>query len=213
MPGAIHPAHEALLQHGPHAVLLRACLRAAVALENLPGGLPAVLDRIAGQNYTTIKAAIRATATDRLAAERLLASLEGQPLQGFIQRAQIALLDVVAHMLPASKDAASESPSGPAVPWREHFKDLYGYGTGWLGWPPETAWNASIQEITAALDARIKHLIAMHGGAEGEDQPGTRTGQPTASNIYTAEQLAQVEALGHDPAFDRAGLRALQARQ
>lgn len=169
---SLRPAHEVILTHGNHAVVLRASLRAASNLDNLPGGLPAILDQIAGQHYGATLAAIRATATDRLAAERLLAGLEGQPLQGFMQRAQIAILDVVAHMLPVSEDAATAHPDAPAKPWGEHFRDMFSYGTGWLGWSPETVWNASIQEITIALDAHMKRLIAMHGGAEDEDQPG-----------------------------------------
>lgn len=208
---SLRPAFETILTHGSNAVVLRASLRAASNIEALPGGLADTLDQIAGQNYSTTKAVIRATATDAIAAERLLASLEGQPLQHFTERAQAAILAVVQNILPASKEAASESPSASATPWHEHFANLFGFGTGWLGWAPETVWNASIAEIEHALDAHVKKLVAMNGGSEGDDTTGKATG--TASNIYTAQQLQQVEELGHDPAFDRAGLRALQARQ
>lgn len=207
---SLRPAYEVILTHAGNSVVLRASLRAASALEALPGGLPAVLDQIAGQNLTTIKATIRACATDAMQAETFITSLHDQPLQRVTERAQSAILDVVAHILPANKEAASDSPSASAVPWAKHFADLFGFGTGWLGWPPETVWNASIAEIETALEAHVKKLVAMAGG-EGDDTTGKAT--PKAGNIYSAERLAEIEELGHDPAFDRQGLRALQARQ
>lgn len=32
---------------------------------------------------------------------------------------------------------------------------LFGVATGWLGWPPETAWRTPIPQILLALDARL----------------------------------------------------------
>ncbi|MFV3286879.1 hypothetical protein ACNFCI_22960 [Pseudomonas sp. NY15356] len=32
---------------------------------------------------------------------------------------------------------------------------LFGVATGWLGWPPETAWRTPIPQIMLALDARL----------------------------------------------------------
>lgn len=32
---------------------------------------------------------------------------------------------------------------------------LFGVATGWLGWPPDTAWNTPIPQIMLALDARL----------------------------------------------------------
>lgn len=206
----LRPAHEVILTHAGNSVVLRASLRAASNLDNLPGGLPAVLDQIAGQSFTMTAAVIRATSTDRLAAERLLTSLHDQPLEPFVQRAQAAILDLIAHILPASEEAATESPQAPARPWAEHFKELFSFGSGWLGWPPETVWNASIAEITMAFGAHVDRIVTQNGGSRDSDTD--HAGTATASNIYTSEQLAQIEEQGFDPAFDRAGLRALRAR-
>lgn len=79
------------------------------------------------------------------------------------------------------------------------------------GLTPETTWNASIAEITAAFEAHTERLIAMNGGSRDSDTD--HAGTPTASNIYSAEQLAQIEEQGFDPAFDRQALRQLKARQ
>lgn len=32
---------------------------------------------------------------------------------------------------------------------------LFGVATGWLGWPPDTAWKTPIPQIMIALDARL----------------------------------------------------------
>ncbi|MBJ2241279.1 hypothetical protein [Pseudomonas sp. MF6768] len=32
---------------------------------------------------------------------------------------------------------------------------LFGVATGWLGWPPDTAWRTPIPQIMLALDARL----------------------------------------------------------
>ncbi|AJO79084.1 hypothetical protein [Pseudomonas sp. MRSN 12121] len=32
---------------------------------------------------------------------------------------------------------------------------LFGVATGWLGWPPETAWRTPVPQIMLALDARL----------------------------------------------------------
>lgn len=207
----LRPAHEVILTHAGNSVVLRASLGAAVAMNALPGGLPAVLDQIAGQSFTTTAAVIRATCTDRLAAERLLTSLHDQPLEAFVQRAQSAILDLIAHILPASEEAATAQPDAPARPWAEHFKELYGFATGWLGWAPETTWNASIAEITAAFEAHVDRIVTQNGGSRDSDTD--HAGTATASNIYTSEQLAQIEEQGFDPAFDRQALRQLKARQ
>lgn len=204
----LRPAHEVILTHAGNSVVLRASLRAASNLDNLPGGLPAVLDQIAGQSFTTTAAAIRATATDQLAAERLLTSVHNQPLQPFMQAAQSAILDLIAHILPASDEAATAQPDAPAKPWAEHFAQLYGFGTGWLGWTPETTWNASIAEITAAFEAHVDRIVTQNGGNRDTDHPGTAT----SSNVYSAEQLAQIEEQGFDPTFDRQALRSLKTK-
>lgn len=33
---------------------------------------------------------------------------------------------------------------------------LFGVATGWLGWPPDTAWHTPIPQLMLALDARIE---------------------------------------------------------
>ncbi|MBW7056971.1 phage tail assembly chaperone [Paracoccus bogoriensis] len=199
MPG-IAPAPEVPLHHGPHAVTLRASLRAAVALDAMPGGFAAVWDGLAGQKLTTLHAVIRAAATDRAEAERLIAHTATHPLAQFALCAQAACLALIAAYLPVDQGKAPLS-SAPARPIRDHLADLYRFGTGWLGWPPSEVWNASPAELEAAVLAHVDRLVMMTPDAEAPEDAAARNAQRQA-NI----------AVGLDPEFERDALRALKAK-
>ncbi|MDD1981347.1 hypothetical protein [Pseudomonas asiatica] len=49
---------------------------------------------------------------------------------------------------------------------------LFGVATGWLGWPPDTAWHTPIPQIMLALDARLDWT--GRGQAQGQ-APGTKS--------------------------------------
>lgn len=206
MPGTVQPAPEVMLRCGTHAVTLRASLRAAMALESLPGGIPQVWEDIARQKLTTLHAVIRAAATDRAGAEQLLAHAGTQPLAQFIYTAQAACLTLLSGFLKAD-DPGDTTPTsdGPTKSFRDYLTDLFSYGTGWLGWPPSEVWNASIGELETAFMAHVDRVVKMTPGA-------VPTGTDKGGDVYTPERLRQIEEQGFDPAFDRAGLRSLKMR-
>ena len=71
--------------------------------------------------------------------------------------------------------------------------------TGWLGWSPDTAWNATLPEIINAFEGHTDKLKALCGGDDEEQNQGN-----------TEEQRqANIDA-GYDPEFDRAGYAALR---
>lgn len=49
---------------------------------------------------------------------------------------------------------------------------LFGVATGWLGWPPDTAWHTPIPHIMLALDARLDWT--GRGQAQGQ-APGAKS--------------------------------------
>ena len=109
----------------------------------------------------------------------------------------------------AGIDPDDTSPPVPApgkqVSPEETFTQLFGFATGWLGWTPEEAWNATPSEIIAAKNGRtdmITDVLKAILGTGNTDKPDTQ---------YTPEQVAQIIANGTDPAFDRAGLAKLNA--
>ncbi|MDO9581865.1 MAG: hypothetical protein Q7J24_01955 [Desulfomicrobium sp.] len=204
MPETLHPASETLLLHGPHAVTLRASLRVAVALETLPGGIAATWDEIARQNLSALHAVIRAGATDRQEAERLLTYAATHPLGQFVHTAQAACLALLASVLPPAEGEAtpSDTPSN-TMPLARFFAELFSSATSWLHWPPSEVWNASVAEIITALEMQADRELRKAGIP-------TDTGK--GGDIYSKERLQQIEEQGLDPAFDRAALRALKAK-
>jgi len=69
----------------------------------------------------------------------------------------------------------------------EYIAHLFGIATGWLGWPPSEAWSATVPEIDAALEQRIKWLKMTTPGAS-EEKP-----KPKATPFSVA--LEKIKAL------------------
>ncbi|WCR04759.1 hypothetical protein [Paracoccus saliphilus] len=197
------------------SLTLRASLRAAVALDNLPGGIAGAYDGLLKQSFTTFRAVILATATDQGEAHAYLAHWSDKPLASFILSTQAACLAVIAAVLTSGDDDADNEASSRAsnsgtqepVPLREYFKTLYSYATGWLGWSPAETWAASPAEIEAAFTAHIDRLMKLTPSLSNDDADD----QPKTSTAYTPEQLRQIEEQGFDPAYDRAGLQRLKS--
>lgn len=201
------PAYEGVeLDHGGCAVVLRPSLRAAARLERLHDGFPALLQKVEEFDMRTIRAVVAYCLKD-YEADELLDHVAKHPLGAFAKDAQPAIFDLINAMLPEPPegDEPQGGSTGQPMPWAKVYSELFGLATGWLGWTPETAWNATPQEISDAFAAHIAKLKAIHGS---DDDTATKDSAPT----YSKDQLARIEAQGHDPAFDRAGLRALKSK-
>ena len=99
--------------------------------------------------------------------------------------------------------STDEAPTGNPPTIAESLTQLFRYATGWLHWSPTDAWSATPAEIRIALDGHSELLHLIHGSSEAQDKA------PTA---YTADDLKRVDELGHDPAFERDKLRALNLK-
>jgi len=192
-------AYDAIaLEYGGNTVFLRPSLRAAIHLERLHGGFPKLLSKIEEFDTHTIWHVITAAAS-KAASEPLFAHASANSLMGLQRAVQAPCFELVTAIFPVSpSDIGNEPTSTNPIPWADLFKDLYGYATGWLGWTPETAWNATPREIMDAMDAYAAMQKAIHGSPEETD-----TGP-------SEEQRRENEANGLDPEFDRAGLHALK---
>ncbi|MCT4332619.1 hypothetical protein MU516_07030 [Paracoccus sp. YLB-12] len=212
---SVQPAPEIDLDDDGRTVTLRADLRAATAIENMPGGIAGAYEGLLSQSFTTIRAVILATATDRRDGQAVLAAIASKPLSSFLSDAQAACLAVLAATLTTGDDDANDASShgsndgmsGGEMPLRKYFQTLYGYGTGWLGWSSADTWAASPIEIESAFAAHIDRLVKLTPGASSTEA----TPEASASNSYNAKRLREIEEQGFDPAFDRHGLRKLKA--
>ena len=207
----MHPLariEEVTVRHGPHVVVMRPSLRAAVTLERLHGGWEGLLLRLSQFHMTTMWALIRASAVSQKAAEALLASLAHQPLTEIEAALAASLRELCELFLGTASTGSSETIAQP-ISWPEAYAQLYRVGTGWLGWPPANTWAATPNEITEAFEGKVAQLKAIHGVSDETDVAASRS-DPVGT--YTPDRLREIEELGHDPAFDRDALRALKAR-
>ncbi|WP_108262266.1 phage tail assembly chaperone [Mangrovicoccus ximenensis] len=198
---------EVTIRHNGHVVTLRPSLRAAMTLERLHGGWEPLISRLSETHVITMQAIIRASAVSSTTAEALLAALQNQPLA----RVHAVLVEPLCELVnlflePAKAETGTEPRTGKPMTWPEAYAELYRIGTGWLGWNPAETWAATPTEITQAFEGKVSYLKAIYGSRETEER---NSGTPAPYQAYTAEQLAQIEAQGFDPAFDRAALRGL----
>ncbi|RFB95343.1 hypothetical protein B5K11_10440 [Rhizobium leguminosarum bv. trifolii] len=161
------PAYEKVtIAHGGNTVTLRPSLRAATTLVERHG-FPGLFRALDDLNLTIISEIILAGSTDRLDAAAFLFAQAGKPLFPFFCAVRQPLADLVSMFMPAP-DPKAKASAGKAVSWAEAYAGLYGYATGWLGWTPQTAWNATPTEIDRAYAAHLDMLKAIHGSAEKE---------------------------------------------
>lgn len=200
----LRPAYEQVtLAHGDSTVMLRPTLRAAVTLE-ARYGFPAMFRALEEGNLTVISEIIRTASSTVQDAAAFLAGIPGKPLSPLIGAIRIPLGELVSMLMPAPDQKAKDvRTSGKPQPWPDFYADLYENATGWLGWTPNQAWNATPNEICRAFAGHVAKLKAIHGS--GED------GKPT-EKAPDPDQAARNEAAGLDPEFDRAALRALKAK-
>ncbi|WP_236774064.1 hypothetical protein [Agrobacterium tumefaciens] len=175
-------------------------MRAATILEER-FGLPALHAALEDLNYTIISEIIRASeiSSGTPNAAAFLTAVQRKPLFPFFLAVRAPLFELVSMLTPApEKRVQPLHTTGKQVTWAEVFAALYDRATGWLGWTPEQAWNATPTEIDRAYRAHVEKLKAIHGGGSDEKEPDP-------------EQAERNIAAGLDPEFDRGGLQALKA--
>ena len=79
----------------------------------------------------------------------------------------------------ASGDEASE------VTFGEHRAQLYRIATGWLGWTPDVALDATPVEIMEAYKGRLDMLKAVFGGGD-EDESAKPAKKPQSADHFKA---------------------------
>ncbi|MCZ7864744.1 hypothetical protein O9X98_25470 [Agrobacterium salinitolerans] len=196
------PAYEQVtIAHGGNTVTLRPSLRAATTLE-ARFGFPAMFRALDEGSFTIISEIILAASSPAQDVAAFLAGIPGKPLSHFFDAVQAPLFQLVAMFIPAAdKTAKPVANPGKPIPWPDYYSDLYEKATGWLGWTPDAAWNATPTEIDRAYSGHIAKLKTIHGSGDAKEDKQT-----------DPEQAARNVEAGLDPEFDRAGLQALKAK-
>jgi hypothetical protein len=201
----LRPAYEEVtLVHGGNTVRLRPSLRAATYLERLHDGFHNLERHILDFHFGTIREIIMIAATDRQEASAFLAHIDNAPLKQIAAITIPNMINLCSGFRPAAdKQNKPAANSGKPMAWADLYANLYETATGWLGWTPETAWNATPTEIDRAYSGLIAKLKAIHGSDEENKQ---------AKTAPDADLADRMKANGLDPEFDREGLRALKMK-
>lgn len=188
---------------------LRPSLRACMNLVRRHG-LPGLLAAVQGFNLTIIMDVLREAAA--ISPKLLLADIAVIGLGTVRNRLTGPLAEFVlaiAGIDPDDTTAPVPVPEKPMTPHEYHTR-LFEVATGFMGWTPEEAWNATPVEIIAAKSGRTDLITDILKAVFGS----TDKNEPTAPaiNSYSPERLSEIEELGHDPAFDRSAYGAFKAK-
>lgn len=187
---------------------LRPSLRACMRLVRRHG-LPGLLAAVQGFNVTIIMDMLREAAIKPSLLLEEIAAIGLGPVRNRLTGPLVEFVLAIAGIDPDDTTPPEPATGKPADPGQV-FAQLFGIATGWLGWTPEEAWNATPAEIIAARTGRTDLITDILQAVFGKPE-GTTSG--SKADHYTDAQLKQIEEEGHDPAFDRAGLHALKGKE
>lgn len=191
---------------GGEGVTLSPSLRAATRIITAQTDITTVLRGVLDGNLTIIAKLITEGSGDPANADRLFAEAAKTGVRTVLSNVHDALIEFVLALAGHDPDTPVEpaETTGPVLSPAEYHAQLFGIATGWLGWTPKEAWNATPAEIIAARAGRTDLIADVLKAVFGSGE------EKSNATPYTSKQLKQIEEEGRDPAFDRAGLRGLK---
>lgn len=156
---------EITIRVGRDTVYLRPTLRAALRLERR-FGFPKLLSAIADGHVGIMAEIIREGSAYTTDIPNMLDAIVTNGVQISLEILTLPLFSFVASLVGADESDAGEAETGPRVTFAEGHEHLFRIATGWLGWTPDTAWNATRAEILAAHKGRVEMLQAIYGAPE-----------------------------------------------
>lgn len=171
------------------AIQLRPSLACAIRLERREGSFQQLIREIMDGSLTAAVEIIQPHTDLDFLPNRVMDELDGlkAPLLQFVM--------ACAGVDPA--DAPKAVPKGkPAksVPFKDYLQDLYMKATGWLGWSPETAFDATPAEIQLAYQGHLEMLKAIYGGNDkstpDDDRPLEQKFRSVFSSFGTVKEAA-----------------------
>ncbi|WP_024816307.1 hypothetical protein [Methylopila sp. 73B] len=176
-------AEEITIKIGLERITLRPTLRAALRLERRHEGLAVLVSKIQDGDLFAIADVLREHSSTWSDVPSFIESL-GAP-HGLYAGVDHLIPALVAHVyalagvdITAEQNDQTDAEGDPRSGTRRdgfaaHLVDLFEVATGWLGWSPDTAWNATPAEIMAARRGLVAWTNAQRGGAP--KKPDTRS--------------------------------------
>jgi hypothetical protein len=155
---------------GFETIHLRATLRAAFRLERTYEGFHNLSEAIALGHVAAFADLIREASDDPKAVDCYFEYVASNPMLVSIMELREPLLKFIP-ILSGAADAkgGDKTSSGPRITFEEYHTKLFRIATGWLGWTPEQAWNATLAEILEAHQGRTEMLASIFGGGKKGD--------------------------------------------
>lgn len=186
---------EITIDLGHEVIRLRASLRAAFRLERRHNGFEAIIKGIASGNFSIMADVIRESADPRSTFADFLDGINALPMGLALTRISEPLIAHVMVLAGADSEATTEpSPDSERIPFAEYHTKLFRLATGWLGWTPADAWEATPAEITEAYKGRREMLSAMFGGGKSDDNTITKPDEQTRSRLNAIGDLSNLDA-------------------
>jgi hypothetical protein len=169
-------AEEITLTLAGKRIILRPSLRAAMRLERRGGSFASLARELFEGSLTASADVLRdhvAWSDDLLHSRIMEAGLDN------LKPALIAFVFACSGIPDEelSDDTAKGESAQSPVSFADHLAGLYRIATGWIGWPPEVALDATPAEITEAYKGRVDMLKAIFGGNSEEAPSGGDWGE------------------------------------
>lgn len=180
---------DTIFEIGREQFRLRPTLRAAYRLEK-QWGLSRLVDDLKAGCVRAIVAIIREAAPDSDFA-RFIGEFDCLPLGMRIANVISPLIEYVVnlsgydHEEPATGEAQDDAEP---MPLTDYYERLYRIATGWLGWTPHDAWDATPGEIVEAYKGRNEMLRAIFGGTDDKQAKLAKTPQEARQKFASVMQ-------------------------
>lgn len=156
-------AREITITIAGELVALRPSLRHAMRLERREGSFAQLIRDVTDGSLTAAVEIIRPN--------HPIAFLDAKIMDAGLDNLQPPLLLYIAACAGIDEELSDDAKEpGKPVSFEEHLTGLYRLATGWLGWTPNVALDATPTEIIEAYKGRVAMLKAIFGGAEEEEQ-------------------------------------------
>jgi hypothetical protein len=152
----------------PGAIVLRPSLRAAFRLERKYNGFHNLFNAVLSGTLTAISDVLKEGTGTTSALTDYLDQADGESLMVKLDLLVAPIGNFVLAL--AGSEHNQNLAIGEPMPFVEYHTKLFGIATGWLGWSPEQAWNATPAEILEAQKSHREKLVLIYGGKNDEDQ-------------------------------------------
>ncbi|MDB5616163.1 hypothetical protein [Tardiphaga sp.] len=185
-------SNDVEIKVGRETLYLRPTLRAAFRLEQKYDGFEKLIRAIYTGHLAAYGDVIREGTGQRSALTDYLDNAGDTPLVVSLDLLVGPMCDFIVS-LTGDAEAAVEASKGSPISFKEYHTKLYRLATGWLGWPPAAAWEATPAEILEAYQGRTEMLASIFGGKKEGDE---NTLDATKGEVSGAIR-AELNALGN----------------